>query len=133
MGKLTALKVKHAAPGVHGDGRGLYLRVKDTGAKSWVLRVQFNGRRQDIGLGSTDDLTLSEARDKSAYLRKIARAGGDAIAVRDENKVRIPTFAEAVELAHAELGKGWAEKDCRAIQGLLGCPCSAAYRQTARR
>ena len=119
MGKLTALKVKHAAPGIHGDGKGLYLRVKDTGAKSWVLRVQFNGRRQDIGLGSIDDLTLSEARVKSAFLRKIARAGGDAIAVRDKNKVKIPTFAEAVDLAHAELGKGWAEKTAEQFKASL--------------
>ncbi|MFT5182639.1 MAG: hypothetical protein ACI8S3_002532 [Alphaproteobacteria bacterium] len=30
MGKLTALKVKNAKPGKHGDGDGLFLVVSDT-------------------------------------------------------------------------------------------------------
>ena len=119
MGKLTVLQVKNANPGVHGDGRGLYLRVKPTGARSWVLRVQHNGRRQDIGLGSDADLTLAEARDKSAHLRKLARQGRDAIAERDKGKVEIPTFAEVVKRAHAELGKGWADKTAEQFKSSL--------------
>lgn len=110
MAQLTALQVKNAAPGVHVDGRGLLLRVKPSGAKSWVLRVQHMGRRQDIGLGSTDDLTLAEAREKAAALRKVARQGGDAIAERDKQKSVVPTFAQAVTAAHREKGKGWTDK-----------------------
>lgn len=110
MAKLTALQVKNAAPGVHVDGKGLLLRVRPSGSKSWVLRVQFDGRRQDIGLGSIDDLSLAEAREKAAQLRKVARQGRDAIAERDRAKVQVPNFAKAVELAHAELGKGWGDK-----------------------
>jgi hypothetical protein len=37
---LTALKVKHAAPGKHADMHGLYLVVRDTGTRAWVLRMQ---------------------------------------------------------------------------------------------
>lgn len=111
MGKLTDLKTKGAKPGVHGDGAGLYLRVKPSGAKSWVLRVQHLGRRQDIGLGGYPaDLTLSEARDKASHLRKLARQGKDARAERDREKVMIPTFASATSLAFDELKKGWNEK-----------------------
>lgn len=113
MGKLTDLKVKSAKPGVHGDGAGLYLRVKPSKAKSWVLRVQHMGRREDIGLGGYPaDLSLGEAREKAARLRKLARAGVDARAERDRAKVRIPTFAEAMLDAHAELskGSGWSPK-----------------------
>jgi Beta-amyloid precursor protein C-terminus len=40
---LTTLKVKNAKPGRHGDGRGLCLVVKPSGAKQWVLRMQRNG------------------------------------------------------------------------------------------
>jgi hypothetical protein len=50
-GKLSDIKVRNAKPGVHGDGGGLYLREKPSGAKSWVLRVQHGGKREDIGLG----------------------------------------------------------------------------------
>ena len=52
MPKLNALQVKNAKPGRHGDGAGLYLLVKPSGSKSWVLRVQRDGKRRDVGLGS---------------------------------------------------------------------------------
>lgn len=110
MPKLTALKVKNAPPGVHGDGSGLYLRVKPSGARSWVLRVQHKGRREDIGLGSLADLSLLEAREKAAHLRKLARQGKNARAERDLALAVQPTFAEAVEAAHSELAKGWSDK-----------------------
>ena len=61
MGKLTELKVKNAKPGIHGDGGGLYLRVKPSGAKSWVLRVQHMGKREDVGLGGYPVVTLARA------------------------------------------------------------------------
>lgn len=110
MGKLTIKAVQNAKPGVHVDGKGLLLRVGKKGAKSWVLRVQYDGDRRDIGLGSVDILTLAEAREKAAVLRKVALTGGDPIAERDKHKSKIPTFAEAVQLTHDELGKGWGEK-----------------------
>jgi integrase len=110
MWNLTALKVKNARPGTYGDGKGLYLRVKPSGSRSWILRVQHQGRRQDIGLGSVDDVGLAEAREVAARLRTVARRGEDAIAERDRNKIRIISFAEAADLAHAELGKVWSEK-----------------------
>lgn len=120
MGKLTDMKVKNAKPGIHGDGAGLYLRVKPTGARSFVLRVQHMGRRKDIGLGGYPaDLTLSEARDKAHHLRKLARQGKDAFAERDRDKVVIPTFADAVGVAHAELSKGWSEKHGDAFKASL--------------
>ncbi len=110
MSRLSALQVKSAAPGTHVDGKGLLLKVQPSGAKSWILRVQVNKRRRDIGLGSIDDLSLAEAREKAAYLRKVARAGGDPIAERDRKELVIPTFAEAVTAAHAEKAKGMTEK-----------------------
>jgi integrase len=119
MGNLTALKVKHAKPGFHGDGKGLYLKVKPSGAASWVLRVQHMGKREDIGLGSADLVTLAEAREKAAELRKLARSGKDARAERDRGKVVIPTFAQAVDDAHKELSKGWADKTGDAFKASL--------------
>lgn len=120
MAKLSELRVKNAKPGVHGDGSGLYLRVKPSGAKSWVLRVQHMGKRQDIGLGGYPaDLSLSDAREKAAHLRKLARKGVNARADRDKGKVRHPTFAEAVTEAHSELSKGWADRTGNAFKASL--------------
>ena len=120
MAKLSELRAKNAKPGVHGDGSGLYLRVKPSGAKSWVLRVQYMGTRQDIGLGGYPaDLSLADAREKAAHLRKLARKGVDARADRDKGKVRHPTFAEVVSEAHSALSKGWAERTGKAFKASL--------------
>lgn len=115
MGKLTALAVKNAKPGRHGDGAGLYLLVSPTGAKSWMIRIQQNGKRRDIGLGSVAALSLSEARQRAVDLRKHALNGRDPIAERDRDKRATPTFKEAVKSTHAALKKGWVEKNAAAF------------------
>ncbi|NYH95940.1 integrase [Novosphingobium marinum] len=102
--------MKSAKPGRHGDGEGLYLLVSKSGAKSWMIRVQVNGRRRDIGLGSVTDLTLEEAREKGRELRKVARGGGDPIAARDKKDETPPSFREAAEACHKALGRGWTER-----------------------
>lgn len=115
MGKLTALAVKNAKPGRHGDGAGLYLLVSPTGAKSWMIRIQQNGKRRDIGLGSVAALSLSEARQRAVDLRKHALNGRDPIAERDRDKRPTPTFKEAVKSTHAALKTGWVEKNAAAF------------------
>lgn len=62
MGKLTALAVKAALanPGTYQDGEGLFLKVGKRGGASWALRLQRDGKRQDIGLGSAKLLSLTE-------------------------------------------------------------------------
>ncbi|MCP5389160.1 MAG: integrase arm-type DNA-binding domain-containing protein [Novosphingobium sp.] len=119
MAKLTALKVKNAKPGRHGDGAGLYLLVSKSGAKSWMIRVQSDGRRRDIGLGALSDLTLEEAREKARELRKVARAGGDPIAARDKREVTPPSFREAAEACHEALSPGWGERHGSAFLSTL--------------
>ena len=71
MAKLTALAVKAALanPGTCQDGEGLFLKVDKRGGASWTLRLQRDGRRQDIGLGSAKLLSLAEARDKASGYR----------------------------------------------------------------
>lgn len=130
--KLTAISAKNAKPGRHADGKGLYLLVKPSGAKSWLLRIQVDGKRRDVGLGSFREapkrapssgslafdipilqrkvLTLSEAREKADLLRTIAKSGLDPIAERDRDRRSIPSFREVSEAAHAALKAGWTDK-----------------------
>ena len=69
MGKLTAAQVRHAKPGRHGDGRGLYLQVIG-GSKTWVLRYEHRKRERWMGLGSTEFVSLAQARERAFELRR---------------------------------------------------------------
>ena len=85
------------------DGGGLYLVIAPNGSRSWVLRTVIKGKRSDLGLGGVTVVTLAEAREQAAHLRKIARAGGDPLAARRQERRTVPTFQEAATQFHATL------------------------------
>ena len=92
--RLTDAFVRTAMPaGKYHDAHGLILRVMPSGSKQWVQRLVILGKRRDIGLGGYPLVTLAEARDKAFANRKLARAGGDPMAVQRRRDV--PTFEEA--------------------------------------
>ncbi|MGH9387302.1 MAG: tyrosine-type recombinase/integrase, partial [Vicinamibacterales bacterium] len=100
--RLSAVRVRNlSSAGRYADGNGLYLFVDDSGAKRWVLRTIIAGRRRDLGLGSTQLVSLSEAREEAARLRRIARKGGDPLADRRRERRAVPTFKEAAKKVHA--------------------------------
>lgn len=119
MPKLTVKEVDRAKPGRHSDGEGLYLLVAPTGGKSWMLRVQIDGRRRDIGLGSATVLSLAEARDRSRDLRKAAKFGGDPIAVRDKERATIPTFDRAITACLKARNGKWSDRHAQAFESSL--------------
>ncbi len=110
MGKLTALAVRAALanPGTYQDGDGLFLKVDKRGGASWTLRLQRDGRRQDIGLGSAKLLTLAEARDKASQTRKAIKVERrDILAERKDEAAAKVTFREAAKQYHLENEAGW--------------------------
>lgn len=108
MAKLTATRIKSIKePGRYVDGAGLMLNVTSSGSKSWVLRVQHDGRRRDFGLGSERDVTLAEARDEARRLRRMVRKGLDPLAERRKELSRNKTFRMAAEDCHAAYYKSW--------------------------
>jgi len=114
MPTLTVLKVKHAKPGRHADGDGLYLLVRDSGSRSWVLRTQVDGKRKDIGLGSATYVTLAEARIKAVEYRARLKAGEDprppVATAAVPAKSTAPTFAEAARRCHNAIKFGWSNQ-----------------------
>jgi hypothetical protein len=108
MGKLTATGVTAALkrPGRHGDGDGLFLQVTPAGAASWVLRVQKDGKRRDIGLGSFKKVSLSLARERVDETRRQIEIGLDPVRER-KRSAGVPTFREAAVLVHGEHKKTW--------------------------
>lgn len=110
MGKLTANEVKAALskPGTHGDGDGLFLKVSGNGGASWLLRVQHEGKRRDIGLGSAKLVSLAAARAKAAEARKAVREDGrDLIAEKRKVKAENITFREAALTFHETHKNQW--------------------------
>ena len=110
MGKLTANEVKAALgkPGTYSDGDGLFLKVSGTKGASWLLRVQHEGKRRDIGLGSAKLVTLAAARAKAAEARKATREDGrDLVAEKRKAKADNMTFRESALTYHETHKHQW--------------------------
>lgn len=108
MGKLTAMGVKNLVePGRYSDGEGLILKLAGKGKGSWIVRIQANGKRRDIGLGPLSELPLADAREAARALRKEVKAGVDVLAERKKEALVIPTFSDAAKLVHDEHKAAW--------------------------
>ena len=108
MGNLNATQVRTLKePGRYSDGDGLILNVKEGGSKSWLLRLQHDGKRREFGLGSLKDVSLADAREKAGVVRKQVREGADPVAEKQKQRERVPTFREAAKTVHKEHQRGW--------------------------
>ena len=108
--ELTALEVKRLTkPGRYAVGviPGLLLVVKETGARSWILRVKAGSRRRHIGLGGYPEVSLAKARERAAEAKALIAKGVDPLerkralqeALRASQNGRL-TFAEAARRCH---------------------------------
>ncbi|HAD18366.1 MAG TPA: integrase [Erythrobacter sp.] len=110
MGKLTAVAVKAALanPGTYQDGDGLFLKVGKTGSASWLVRLQQDGKRRDIGIGSAKLVTLADAREKANELRKAIKVEKrDVLTERKDEAAAKVTFRQAATQYHSENEAGW--------------------------
>ena len=128
MATLTAATVKNLRePGRYGDGDGLYLCIAPTGSKSWVQRIQADGKRRDIGLGGYPAVLLAKARELALENRRRATEGKMPLSAKDRRtatreartpKAAKPTFEEMARTFHAEnTGNRWASR--KAIKNWL--------------
>ncbi len=107
---LTAIEVRNAQPGRYADGSGLYLLVRSSTSKSWVLRTQVDGHRQDFGLGSAMSVSLAQARSKAAEMRTRLKCRQAPHAEQAPQPPPVPTFSEASAACHKALKNGWRNK-----------------------
>ena len=113
--KLTARTVEtKKAPGYYSDGGNLYLRVSQNLTKTWAFYYKKDGKRTEMGLGSTSDLTLEQARDKADTLRKQLKSGIAPLIERQrqdsENKAQRAKFMTFQQCADAYINAhkaGW--------------------------
>ncbi|TXH33524.1 MAG: DUF4102 domain-containing protein [Burkholderiaceae bacterium] len=107
--ELTALEVRRITePGRHPVGTvpGLYLWVRDSGTKNWVLRVVIKGKRADLGLGGYPAVPLADAVRKARDMREIIEKGEDPRAAKQAAKAAL-TFQQAAEEYIALHRAGW--------------------------
>lgn len=77
--QLTEAKIRNlSAPGLHADGRGLYLQIRP-GGRSWIYRFALDGRTRDMGLGALAHVSLVKARARAAAARALRDEGIDPI------------------------------------------------------
>ena len=103
--KLTAAAAKHAKPGKHYDLNGLFLKVEPGGSRRWIQRIVIHGKRCDIGLGAYPLVSLVEARQRAFDNRKLARDGGDPLALK--RKEGMPTFQDAATTVIEMYAANW--------------------------
>ena len=84
MRKLKAKQVEHAQPKEKeynmSDGKGLFLRIRPTGAKSWIyfFRLPNSRQLQRMTICSVDEYPLKQIRDEILpELRRLVTQGID--------------------------------------------------------
>lgn len=96
-------------PGLHpvGGVAGLCLKVKPSGARSWIYRVRIAGKRRHIGVGGSPDVSLAVARERARAMRSQIDQGEDPIAERQARldahraeQARRLAFADAARQCH---------------------------------
>src|SRR5262245_16230844 len=113
--KLTAAAVARLKkPGRYSDGGNLILRISDDGHKTWAFRFMRDGGGGTAGLGSCRVLSLADAREFAAGMRKQLAVGLDPLVERDKTRAaeraaaaRLLTFREAAKRFLADRKGGW--------------------------
>ena len=98
--RLTDTKIARlTTPGLFAVGGNLYVNVTASGGKQWIFRYRGrDGKRHDMGFGSTALVTLDQARQAALNCRKLRAQGGDPLAHR-----RLTLAAQRVALAKRTL------------------------------
>jgi len=114
--KLEVDKIKNEGLHAVGGVSGLSLQVIGN-SRSWILYTMIGGKRRKMGLGSCDDVSLAEAREKAYEIRKQIRDGVDPIEERRAAKaqaklkaVKTKTFRECAEAYIKAHHAGWVAK-----------------------
>jgi integrase len=105
---ISPITVKTLSTGFHADGGNLYLRVKDTGARSWVFRYKQAGKVTELGLGAISSRSLKQARLLASKMRSsIGEGKNPAPLVKEKLDLTAKTFKDwALDLIESKRA-GW--------------------------
>lgn len=117
-GKLTALAVKHAKPGKHFDGNGLYVEVTPGGSRLWRMKYRYAGKEKRLAFGMFPEVSIAEARDRTAKARTLLRDGIDPGVAKVETAAAAKraagsTFPKVAAAWLEHMKPGWAPETHR--------------------
>lgn len=78
----TTLNLKKAGRYTDSYTKGLQLLLKPSGAKYWLLRFAFNGKRHELGIGPFPDLLPKEARQIAQEARNLIAKGENPLTIK---------------------------------------------------
>jgi integrase len=131
MHRLTARQVATAAlpegenKALLHDGAGLYLQLmrsvsSDSINRSWLFKYELHGKRREMGLGSLQDFSLAEARQRHRVLRQQVSDGIDPLVERRQRNAehaaenaKAMTFRDCFEQCLASHEGGWRNAEHR--------------------
>jgi len=115
--RLSPGAVNTTKVGMHADGGGLYLRVKNGKGgvtRSWLFRYGVGGKEHHCGLGSVNTISLAQAREAARDARQLLVLGEDPIAnkratLAQKRVAALPTttFKQTATQYIASHEKGW--------------------------
>ncbi|HEY0840803.1 MAG TPA: integrase arm-type DNA-binding domain-containing protein [Vulgatibacter sp.] len=87
---LTVREIEAARPGEKVrrlyDAAGLYLEIRPTGSRLWMLKYRVGGKEKRLSLGPYPEVTLREARERTEDERRRLREGVDPSAHRQAQR-----------------------------------------------
>jgi integrase len=107
------------------DGGGLYLQLMrsvsgDSINRSWLFKFELHGKRREMGLGSLQDFSLAETRQRHRVLRQQVSDGIDPLAERRQRNAehaaesaKAMTFRDCFEACLASHEGGWKNAEHR--------------------
>jgi hypothetical protein len=117
MPKVSDTKIRAAKPKEKPyklfDAEGLFLIVHPNGGRWWRRRYYLAGKEQFLSLGTYPEITLAEAREKGAIIRKQVAHGANPSAERQQRKI---ARRDAVASTYKAVALEWLEKTSKARQ-----------------
>lgn len=93
-GKLTAKQINQTSgPTTLNDGNGLYLKIRESGSRSWFCRIRHpqTKKLKDRGMGSYPEVSLIDARRMLPHIR-------EQLVQETSTRQKVPTFREYAEV-----------------------------------
>ena len=107
---ITDTEIRRSKPGEKpykiADSGGLHLMITPSGGKLWRWKYRFDGAEKLMALGRYPEISLVEARERHAQVRKQLASGIDPMA---ERKAEKSAAREATEYTFEKVAELWLE------------------------